>query len=35
MADEDNQGSSRRTLLLGIGGVVGVVVLLSLGLGIG
>ena len=35
MADEDNQGSSRRTLLLVMGGVVGGVVLVSLGLGIG
>ena len=35
MADEDNQGSSRRTLLLIMGGVVGGTVLLSLGLGIG
>ena len=35
MADEDNQGSSRRTLLLIMGGVVGGTVLVSLGLGIG
>ncbi len=35
MADEDNQGSSRRTLLLVMGGVVGGAVLVSLGLGIG
>ena len=35
MADEDNQGSSRRTLLLIIGGVVGGVVLVGLGLGVG
>ena len=35
MADEDNQGSSRRTLLLIMGGVVGGAVLVSLGLGIG
>ena len=35
MADEDNQGSSRRTLLLIIGGIVGGVVLVGLGLGVG
>ena len=35
MADEDNQGSSRRTLLLIIGGVLGAVVLIGLGLGVG
>jgi flagellar FliL protein len=35
MADEDNQGSSRRTLLLVMGGVLGGAVLVSLGLGIG
>ena len=35
MADEDNQGSSRRTLLLIIGGVFGGVVLVGLGLGVG
>ena len=35
MADEDNQGSSRRTLLMIMGGVVGGAVLVSLGLGIG
>jgi flagellar FliL protein len=35
MADEDNQGSGRRTLLLILGSVLGGVVLLSLGLGIG
>ena len=35
MADEDNQGSSRRTLLLIIGGVLGGVVLVGLGLGVG
>ena len=35
MADEDNQGSSRRTLLLIIGGVVGAVVLVGMGLGVG
>ena len=31
MADEDNQGSSRRTLLLIIGGVFGGIVLVGLG----
>ena len=35
MADEDNQGSGRRTLLLILGSVLGGVVLVSLGLGIG